>query len=119
MKMLCAVLLMLSVSCFAQTCSKNINTCCTIHSPGAYDVVSDLTAHGSCITVKAGHTQLFVNGYNITGNGSGVGILVDKEAEDVLLMGAQRVAVPNPAPGVLAAITHFKTAVEVDGEHAT
>ena len=115
--MLCAVLLMLSVGCFAQTCSKNINTCCTIHSPGAYNVVSDLTAHGSCIEVESGHTQLFTNGYNITGNGSGVGILV--EAEDVLLMGVGRVAVPNPTPGVLGAISHFKTGVEVDGEHAT
>ncbi len=59
-----------------QAFGADITACgATIKTPGFYRVTQNLTAtHGDCIDVDAAHTVVFLNGRQLKGSGSGVGV---------------------------------------------
>jgi len=81
-------------------CSSPITACgCTINSAGNYTVDSDLnatqglTSSGGCIDVAASSVELFTNGHNITGAGTGTGVGIH------LLSGATNLFLSAAGPG--------------------
>jgi hypothetical protein len=60
----------------AAAMATDISACgSTVTKPGFYEVTQDLTASsGDCIDVNAPHAILFLNGHQISGSGSGIGI---------------------------------------------
>jgi len=53
----------------------NISTCQTLDIPGeTYVLTSDITTSGDCLLITADGITLDGNGYNITGDGTGIGV---------------------------------------------
>jgi hypothetical protein len=52
-----------------------ITTCQVISQPGSYVLGNNLTATGDCLQVATNFVTIDLNGFAITGNGTGVGIL--------------------------------------------
>lgn len=67
----------------------DISACgATISKPGFYQVTQDLTASsGDCIDVNADKAIVFLNGHQLSGNGSGVGIRFSSRATRSFLEG--------------------------------
>ena len=67
----------------------DISACgATISKPGFYQVTQDLTASGGdCIDVNAAKAIVFLNGHQLRGNGSGVGIKFSSRAAHSFLEG--------------------------------
>lgn len=68
---------------------KPIASCGTLSTPaGVYQVTADITAtgYGDCITISAPFVALDLNGFNITGTGSGIGIHVLAKSSDALII---------------------------------
>ena len=63
---------------------EGIDECITIAEPGAYELTDDLAAEDdeACIVITANDVSLNGNGYAISGEGSGTGILIES-ADDV------------------------------------
>ncbi|MGH8480638.1 MAG: right-handed parallel beta-helix repeat-containing protein [Gammaproteobacteria bacterium] len=53
----------------------NITQCQTITKPGSYKLTKNLTAPGTCLSIKASQVTLDLNGYTLSGNGKGVGVI--------------------------------------------
>lgn len=98
-----------------------IDTCRTIDESGAYELTADLAAEDdeACIVITADDVSLCGNGYSISGNGGGTGILVDG-GDDVSV---KNVAVENLDVGVeitgarranLRTLTATDAPVEID-----
>ena len=51
-----------------------VQQCTTIIAPGSYVLTRNLAATSDCIQINADHVTLDLNGFTITGNGSGTGI---------------------------------------------
>ncbi|HLI81727.1 MAG TPA: right-handed parallel beta-helix repeat-containing protein [Candidatus Binataceae bacterium] len=85
----------------------DINTCgTTISKPGFYQVTQDLTASsGDCIDVNAAKAIIFLNGHQLSGNGSGVGIRFSPRAARSFLEGGN------------ATISGFAVGVEDDASY--
>src|SRR5262245_63275897 len=64
----------LAPAVFAAAAPDNINNCRTITQPGSYVLRDNLTASGDCLVVQADFVTIDLNGFVITGNGTGVGI---------------------------------------------
>ena len=56
---------------------KEIKKCQTITKPGAYQVEKNLSAKGDCLVVEANFVTIDLDGFTITGNGTGRGITDD------------------------------------------
>jgi hypothetical protein len=56
---------------------KQIKECRTIAEPGSYALVRNLTARGTCLFIAADFVTLDLNGWTITGDGTGTGIRTD------------------------------------------
>src|SRR5215467_11079290 len=52
-----------------------ITQCQTISQPGSYKLVNNLTATGDCIVITAQDVTLDLNGFEISGNGTGSAIV--------------------------------------------
>ncbi|HKD55282.1 MAG TPA: hypothetical protein VKB72_13785 [Steroidobacteraceae bacterium] len=85
-----------------------ISRCQTIDQPGSYIVVTNLKATGDCLVITADNVTVDLNGFTLTGNGSGTGIK----------------GPPQPLQGGVAAfsttvrngqITHFARATDLTG----
>ena len=78
----------------------------TISKPGFYQVTQDLTASGGdCINVNAARTIVFLNGHNLTGAGSGIGVRFSSRAKSSFLEGGN------------ATISGFAIGVEDDASY--
>ena len=68
----------------------DINSCgATISKSGFYQVTQNLTASsGDCLDVNAAGAIIYLNGHNLTGNGSGVGVSFSARAKNSFLEGA-------------------------------
>lgn len=53
-----------------------IRACGTIAEPGSYVLDRNIAASGTCLTVTAGYVTIDLNGFVISGDGSGFGVLV-------------------------------------------
>jgi hypothetical protein len=51
-----------------------ITACGSIAAPGSYQLAHNLNAAGNCLVLKAGRVTLDLNGFLISGNGTGAGI---------------------------------------------
>ena len=86
----------------------DISTCGTIISkPGFYQVTQNLSASsGDCIDVNAPHAIIFLNGHQISGGGSGVGLKFSARANHSFVEGGNAnisgfaIGVENDAPFV-------------------
>jgi hypothetical protein len=54
---------------------QNLNNCQTISQPGSYVVNRNLAAAGDCLVVAADSVTIDLDGFTITGNGTGSGIV--------------------------------------------
>ena len=78
----------------------------TISKPGFYQVTQDLTGSGGdCIDVNAARTIVFLNGHNLTGAGSGIGVRFSSRAKSSFLEGGN------------ATISGFAIGVEDDASY--
>lgn len=84
-----------------------IRRCQTIDQPGSYIVVRDLKASGDCLVITTDGVTVDLNGFTLTGDGSGTAVRG-----------------PGAPPGTLAAIrttvrnghiTHFARATDLSG----
>lgn len=64
----------LAPAVLAAAAPDNINNCRTITQPGSYLVRDNLAASGDCLVVQADFVTIDLNGFVISGNGTGVGI---------------------------------------------
>lgn len=53
---------------------RNVNNCTTINEPGAYIVTRNINASGDCLVIAADFVNLDLDGFVISGNGTGAGI---------------------------------------------
>ena len=112
------------------SCTNPVTACgCVIDKKDTiYTVANDLSAVGTspnCIEIAAAHTVLNLKGYNVVGNGTGtgIGILIRKGADHVVVAGGDASGSPPPAgaddgssePGVVA---KWDTGIEDDGDFA-
>ena len=58
-------------SSLAQAAPKTLNDCKTITDPGAYVVGKNISASGDCFVIAADNVNLDLDGFVITGNGTG------------------------------------------------
>jgi hypothetical protein len=58
-----------------------VNACVTISKPGSYRLVKNLNATGDCLIITANWVTIDLNGFVISGNGTGSGILADESAQ--------------------------------------
>lgn len=58
----------------ATAAPRSIRGCQTIGSPGSYVLVRNLTATGDCLVVNADHVTIELQGFVMTGNGTGSGV---------------------------------------------
>ena len=102
------------------SCSSLISQCgCTITRPGFYKVTAallssqGLTAQGDCIDVKAANVVLYLQGFNITGQGAllatGAGIRLLSSAKGTFVEGTQ-----EPLGGGFSTIRGWKYGIEAD-----
>ena len=54
-----------------------ISACGTIAAPGSYVVVKNLAATGTCLFITADHVTIDLNGFTLSGDGTGSGITTD------------------------------------------
>jgi hypothetical protein len=57
-----------------------INACQKITRSGSYQLARNLTAAGNCIVLAADFVTIDLNGFTITGNGTGIAVLTDQQA---------------------------------------
>ncbi len=76
------------------SCASAISSCgCTITKPGTYtvtavlDATQGLNANGDCLDVKAPNVNLFLNGFDITGNSAGTGLHLLSSANNAMVQG--------------------------------
>lgn len=81
---------------------KAINSCQTIDESGSYVLVRSLTATGNCLVLAADNVTIDLDGYTITGDGTGFGIWDGDTAR-------QNTTIRN---GV---ITNFGTGIDLSG----
>lgn len=65
---------LLATSSGVHAAGKSINQCTTIKEPGSYTVTKNLSAAGDCLVVAASFVTIDLDGYVMTGNGTGQGI---------------------------------------------
>ncbi len=58
----------------ASAAPKSINSCQTINNSGSYILTKNLTAIGNCLVVGADNVTIDLDGWTISGNGTGSGI---------------------------------------------
>jgi parallel beta-helix repeat protein len=100
-------------------CSQTIEQCgCTLTQPGAtYTVAADLNATdgltkaGNCLEMTADHDILDLVGHAIIGNGSGIGILIQRSAHDSTVQGT------DTSEAGQAVVNHWGTGIEVDASN--
>jgi parallel beta-helix repeat protein len=80
----------------------------TMSSSGNYVVTTNLTATGTCITIRGRNFALDLQGHTITGNGHGYGIVCSTEG---VICDTNVVA--------NGTVTHFSTGVYLDGNYNT
>src|SRR5215471_16817676 len=101
------LLLLIVVSVSAQeprlnSCPTHITSCgCVIDSTNTYEVDNNLSATQTkapnCIEIAADHTVLNLKGWEIQGNGTGVGILIRRSADHTVIQGGDEGSNANPA----------------------
>jgi hypothetical protein len=85
-------------------------SCGTLSTPGGvYQVTADITAtgYGDCIKISAPFVSLDLNGFNITGTGSGIGIHVLAKSSDALI-------ITNATSSGTPTVSGFQTGIEFD-----
>lgn len=100
-------------------CPLTIEQCgCTLtHSGTTYTVASDLNATdgltkaGNCLEMAADHDILDLVGHSIIGNGSGIGILIQKSGHDSTVQGTDATEAGQ------ALVDHWGTGIEVDADN--
>jgi hypothetical protein len=97
---------------------QNISACQTISLPGSYTLNKNLIALGDCIVIAASFVTLDLNGFVISGSGTGTGI---QETPSVPFPGFRGVVVRNGAVTNFANGVYFpnSTGVTVDHVNAT
>jgi hypothetical protein len=91
----------LLVSCTTLNDGRIVLSGCTpILAPGSYVLTGNLNATGDCLRVNANNVSIDLNGFTITGNGSGIGITT-------LDANRRNVAVSN------GNITNFESGIEM------
>ncbi len=78
------------------SCAASISACgCTITKPGNYKVTAPLSAsqglnsNNDCLDVKAPNVNLFLNGFDITGNSAGIGLHLLGSANNAMVQGIE------------------------------
>ncbi len=85
------------------SCPLHITSCgCVITTTGTYEVDdylnADQTSAPNCIEIAASHTVFNLKGFEITGNGTGIGILIRRSADHTVVQGGDEGAGPD-GPG--------------------
>jgi len=70
----CALATVILASSLAQAAPRVLNNCTTLTESGAYVVGRNLTATGDCFVIAADFVNLDLDGFTLTGNGTGAGI---------------------------------------------
>lgn len=104
----------------APRCPTSITSCgCTITRSQIYTVANDLSASQTseriCIEIAKDHAILNTMGFNLTGSGRGIGILIDKGADHVIVEGGPETAADvNPQ----STISQWNIGIEDDANDA-
>ncbi|MFC7155276.1 right-handed parallel beta-helix repeat-containing protein [Halomarina halobia] len=85
------------------TDSTSVDSCTTIDMPGEYVVTEDLSADGTCLTITADDVTLDGAGHELSGNGTGTGVVV----------GGENVTVRN------VTATGFDAGADLDGQNSS
>jgi hypothetical protein len=101
-------------------CDLMITACgCVITTPApdVYQAANDLSAsqtEPNCIEIAAARAILNLKGKHVTGNGSGIGILIRKSADHVIVEGADEAVEANPQ----ATVSEWDVGIRDDGDDA-
>ena len=134
---LCALILS-TISLHAQgaapvnSCPTHITSCgCVINRADTYVVDNDLNASQSnapnCIEIAASHSILNLKGFVLTGNGTGIGVLIRSSADHSVLAGGDEGASSSPGriagnmyepASAQASVVMWNIAVEDDADYA-
>lgn len=106
----------------APACPISITACgCTITKSQIYTVANDLkaaqTTEPNCIEIAKDHAILNTMSSNLTGSGFGTGILIDKQADHVIVEGALETDAEEPPPQSI--IQQWNIGIEDDADNAT
>jgi len=98
---LLAVLTVITSGCATLQDGRTVLKQCTpIIAPGSYVLVKNISATSDCFIIRSNYVTLDLNGFTITGNGTGAGITTH---EDII----KRLSIFN------GNITHFATGIEL------
>lgn len=130
----CALLLTTTLANAQQlvpnACPSEISSCgCVITHTGTYEVANDLSASQTnapnCIEIAASRSILNLKGFAVTGDGTGIGILIRPGADHVVVQGGDEGTRPRRAPddecmsdATQSTVTQWNTAIEDDGDNA-
>jgi len=67
----CAAMVVILAATSSQSAPKVLNNCQPIVEPGAYVIGKNITASGDCFVIAADNVNLDLDGFVLTGNGSG------------------------------------------------
>lgn len=81
-----AALALMPSGAFAGACSASITACCTIKTPGSYKVTKSLTSAGNCINIAVPKVFLNLEGFTLTGSGTGTGINILSTSRNVAIL---------------------------------
>src|SRR4051812_38813848 len=92
-------------ACASVAAPRVLNNCTTITDPGAYVLGKNLNATGDCFVIAADFVNLDLDGFTLTGNGTGAAI---SQLMPTYGVGRRGMVVRN------GAVTNFQSGVSLD-----